>query len=251
MVHLICKSTWHLCGSIYVHLKLALRSAYSPISLPASTNVSHYRSFPNHGWKRFCLWPKKNSPRDPKNSGAPPHIFSPRSSHPTHSAPTVPFRGSFLAVSLPLSANLAMAPLGVAFEAWPPVLLYISSEVLEVLGRGTAGFPWENLEETDGLAEKVHIFHSKKPRLRTTQALAPGICVQHQDVDVFLAGLGLSPMSTGDCSRIVYNVYKLMKSLVLYWTCSCLKSQVWKGFYDEDRGLSIIGRGNLNLWIVK
>ena len=31
-----------------------------------------------------------------------------------------------MAVSFPLSANLAMAPLGVAFEAWPPVLLYIS-----------------------------------------------------------------------------------------------------------------------------
>lgn len=199
----------------------------------------------------FAFDPKKTLQEIRKIRVPPPHIFSPRSSHPTHSAPTVPFRGSFLAVSLPLSANLAMAPLGVAFEAWPPVLLYISSEVLEVLGRGTAGFPWENLEETDGLAEKVHIFHSKKPRLRTTQALAPGICVQHQDVDVFLAGLGLSPMSTGDCSRIVYNVYKLMKSLVLYWTCSCLKSQVWEGFYDEDRGLSIIGRGNLNLWIVK
>lgn len=77
----------------------------------------------------FAFDPKKTLPRDPKNSGGPPPYVFPRSSHPTHSAPTVPFRGSFLAVSLPLSANLAMAPLGVAFEAWPPVLLYISSEV--------------------------------------------------------------------------------------------------------------------------
>ena len=29
-------------------------------------------------------------------------------------------------VALPPSANFAIAPLGVAFDAWPPVLLYIS-----------------------------------------------------------------------------------------------------------------------------
>jgi hypothetical protein len=54
---------------------------------------------------------------------------------------------SFLAVSLPLSANLAMAPLGVAFEAWPPVLLYISSGGADGDGK-PGGKPWENHGKT-------------------------------------------------------------------------------------------------------
>jgi len=58
-----------------------------------------------------------------------------------------------LAVSLPLSANLAMAPLGVAFEAWPPVLLYISLDARMGMGNlvenhgktmENHGKPWEN-----------------------------------------------------------------------------------------------------------
>ena len=201
----------------------------------------------------FAFDPKKTLPRDPKNSGGPPPICFPTV------FPSNPFRsngaisGVLLGRQLAAFCEFGHGTLGCGLRS------LASSVAVHLLGSAwtTAGFPWENLEETGGLreiwnlAEKVHIFHSKKPRLRTTQALAPGICVQHQDVDVFLAGLGHSPMSTGDCSRIVY---KLVKSLVLYWTCSCLKSQVWmvwEGFYDEDRGLSIIGRGNLNLWIVK
>ncbi len=33
---------------------------------------------------------------------------------------------SFLGMALPAAANLATAPMGVAFEAWPPVLEYTS-----------------------------------------------------------------------------------------------------------------------------
>ena len=69
-----------------------------------------------------------------------------------------------------------MAPLGVAFEAWPPVLLYISSEVLEVLGRGTAGFPWENLEETDGLAEGTHLSLQKAQAANYPSSGARDLC---------------------------------------------------------------------------